>query len=256
MQQLTAPKKKLSLDSLADLIERGSESLLEALHVGAYIEELDIGDLRAAIERTDEVLLINAYENLLAGSRNHLRAFVSQINALGVDYVAQVLDQDDVNAIVEGYELPANQGFTINAGLNDAWYNPATNGQGFLITAWEASDFMFLAWFTYDTERPPEGTPSMVGEPGHRWLTAQGPYTGDTATLDVYLSSGGVFDSAEPAVGPGEPYGTMTIHFADCENGTVRYDLPQAGVSGAVPIRRIVTDLVPLCEALKTPTGQ
>ena len=67
---------------------------------------------------------------------------------------------------------------------------------------------------------------------------------------------GGLFDSAEPTVGPGEPYGTMTIHFADCENGTVRYDLPQAGVSGAVPIRRIVTDLVPLCEALKTPTGQ
>lgn len=144
----------------------------------------------------------------------------------------------------------------INAGLNDAWFNPDTSGQGFFIIAWEPSQYMFVSWFTYDTERPAEGTPSVVGEPGHRWLTAQGPYAGDTATLDVYLNSGGVFDSPEPAVGPGEPYGTMTIHFADCENGTVRYDLPQANVSGAVPIRRIVNDLVPLCEALKAPTGQ
>ena len=84
----------------------------------------------------------------------------------------------------------------INAGVNDAWFNPDTSGQGFFIIAWEPSQYMFVSWFTYDTARPPEGTPSMVGEPGHRWLTAQGPYTGDTATLDVYLSSGGVFDSA------------------------------------------------------------
>ena len=48
----------------------------------------------------------------------------------------------------------------------------------------------------------------------------------------------------------------MTIHFADCESGTVRYDLPPAGVSGAVPIQRIVPDMVPLCEALKTPTEE
>jgi endonuclease I len=144
----------------------------------------------------------------------------------------------------------------INGGLNDAWFNPDTSGQGFFIIAWEPSQYMFVSWFTYDTERPPAGTPSTVGEPGHRWLTAQGPYSGDTATLDVYLNSGGLFDSAEPTVGPGEPYGTMTIHFADCASGTVRYDLPGAGVSGAVPIRRIVTDLVPLCEALKAPTGQ
>ena len=94
----------------AQLIARGTQSALEALHVGAYIEELDIADLRAAIERTDEVLLINAYENLLAGSRNHLRAFVSQINALGVDYVAQVLDQDDVDAIVESMTLEEKVG--------------------------------------------------------------------------------------------------------------------------------------------------
>jgi len=33
-----------------------------------------------------------------------------------------------------------------------------------------------MAWFTHDTERPDTGVEAILGEPGHRWLTAQGPY--------------------------------------------------------------------------------
>lgn len=43
----------------------------------------------------------------------------------------------------------------INAGFNDAWFNPATKGQGFLITVFPEIKQIFLAWFTFDTERPP-----------------------------------------------------------------------------------------------------
>jgi len=46
--------------------------------------------------------------------------------------------------------------FEINPGLNDAWYNPATNGQGFLITVFPELKQLFLAWFTFDIERPAE----------------------------------------------------------------------------------------------------
>jgi hypothetical protein len=230
-----------------DLVGRGSESLLEALHVGAYIEELDIGDLRAAIERTDEVLLINAYENLLAGSRNHLRAFVSQINALGVDYVAQVLDQDDVDAIVEGYELPANQGFTINAGLNDAWYNPETRGQGFFITVYPGIKTVFLAWFTYDTEQPDASVSANLGSPDQRWLTAQGVYDGAQAEMEVLVFAGGVFDAGVP-----EPEavadGSILLQFENCNSGTVTYDIPSIDRTGVIPIERIALDNVPHCE--------
>ena len=42
----------------------------------------------------------------------------------------------------------------------------------------------------------------------------------------------------------------MKIHFADCNAGTVIYDLPGEGLSGAVPIQRAALDNVPLCEAL------
>lgn len=141
--------------------------------------------------------------------------------------------------------------FQINSGMNDAWYNPGTNGQGFLITLFPSIEQMFVAWFTYDTERPPEDVTAILGEPGHRWLTAQGPYSGDTATLTIYVTEGGVFDSAEPeAMNDGIGDGSMTIQFADCTEGLVTYEIPAANAAGEIPIQRIVNDNVALCEAL------
>lgn len=78
--------------------------------------------------------------------------------------------------------------FVINAAISDAWFFPATSGQGFFIIVWEDSKLVFLSWFTYETERPPEDVTAFLGESGHRWVTALGPYEGDTAVLDVFLS--------------------------------------------------------------------
>lgn len=138
--------------------------------------------------------------------------------------------------------------FLINAGISDAWINPATGGQGFLIVVWEDIQFMFVTWFTYDTERPPEDVMAILGEPGHRWITAQGPYEGDTAMLEVTVTSGGVFDSPEPDVERVQD-GTMEVQFTGCNAGVVTYDIVSAEVAGAVEIERIVLDNVPLCEA-------
>jgi hypothetical protein len=141
--------------------------------------------------------------------------------------------------------------FEINAGLNDAWYNPATNGQGFLITVYPVKKEMFVAWFTYDTERPAEDVTALLGEPGHRWLTAQGPYDGDTANLTIFVTEGGVFDAAQPAASTdlaGD--GTMTIEFADCTDGLVNYEITSLDISGDIPIQRISPDNVQLCESL------
>jgi hypothetical protein len=144
-----------------------------------------------------------------------------------------------------------DDGFRINAGLNDAWFNPATNGQGFLISVFPEIRQMFLAWFTYDVQRPPEDVTAMLGEPGHRWLTAQGPYEGDTANLTVYVTEGGVFDAAEPeAITDLTGDGSMTIEFADCSEGLVTYQITSLDISGEIPIQRIVPDNLPLCESL------
>lgn len=140
--------------------------------------------------------------------------------------------------------------FRITNGINDAWYNPATNGQGFLMTVFPETKIMFVAWFTFDVERPPEDVTAILGEPGHRWLTAQGPYAGDTATLTVFVTEGGVFDAAEPPAADGVPVGTMNIEFADCKAGLVTYDIPSLGLSGTIPIQRVAEDNVPLCETM------
>lgn len=67
------------------LIEQGSVDLAAALEVGAVIEEVDILDLERYLEDTTNPDIIKVYDNLLRGSENHLRAFVSQINANGGD---------------------------------------------------------------------------------------------------------------------------------------------------------------------------
>ena len=80
---------------------RGSQSSLQALYVGAAIEEIDMIDLQEAIDATDNADIQMLYENLMSGSRNHLRAYVAQIENLGVVYEAQYLPQDEVDSIVD-----------------------------------------------------------------------------------------------------------------------------------------------------------
>ena len=75
------------------LVEQGSASLAAALHVGATIEDLDISDLLHQIDESDNDDLRILYQNLMKGSRNHLRSFVSQLERLDETYTAQYIDQ-------------------------------------------------------------------------------------------------------------------------------------------------------------------
>jgi hypothetical protein len=146
-------------------------------------------------------------------------------------------------------EILAANPFLINAGLNDAWYNPETNGQGFLIVVFPDIQQMFMAWFTYETERPPTSVKAILGEPGHRWLTAQGPYEDNAAALHLYNTVGGVFDLPQP-VPVFEEIGEIHVEFSSCNSGTVAYDMPDLGLQGVVPIERIAPDNIALCEIL------
>jgi hypothetical protein len=140
--------------------------------------------------------------------------------------------------------------FFINAGLNDAWFNILTVGQGFFFTVFPDISGFFLAWFTYDTERPDSSVTASLGEPGHRWLTAFGEYEGDTAVLDVELTSGGIFDSSDPVPMQQSAYGTITIQFHNCRCATLTYSFPSLGLMDVIPLKRIANDNVPRCEAL------
>jgi len=86
----------------SDLIAAGSVSEVEALRVGATIEDMDIYDIYEMLNHTEKNDLINVYENLAKGSRNHLRAFVGQLEMFGESYKAQgYLTQEEIDAIVD-----------------------------------------------------------------------------------------------------------------------------------------------------------
>lgn len=93
-------------DLYQQLVERGSQSPQEALQVGAFIEELDMRGLQQSIDGAGgQPQLAMAYANLLKGSRNHLRAFVGQIESRGTAYQAQLLPQQEVDGIAaSGFE--------------------------------------------------------------------------------------------------------------------------------------------------------
>ena len=83
-----------------ELVARSAVSLVDALTVGAEIEELDMRDIVAQTMRVQQTDILTVYENLLKGSRNHLRSYVAQLAAQGVVYTPRILSQADFDAIV------------------------------------------------------------------------------------------------------------------------------------------------------------
>lgn len=84
-----------------ELITQGSQSLSNALKVGAAIEEIDILDLEEQQVQTDDPGIRTVYENLLKGSRNHLRSFTSTLyRQTGETYQPQYLSTDVYQGIV------------------------------------------------------------------------------------------------------------------------------------------------------------
>ena len=87
-----------TLQDLYDgLLTQGLESKTEAFAVGALVEETDIQDLRDRASDSDAIAVI--YDHLESASAQHLRVFVRNLEAFGVDYLPQVLDADEVDTI-------------------------------------------------------------------------------------------------------------------------------------------------------------
>jgi hypothetical protein len=113
-----------------ELTTIGSKSVLDALYVGALIEELDMDDIvncpkeivsidsrawpapmsidngidegECGLLHTDQKDITTVYENILDGSKSHLRSFVKNIETfIGEgNYVAQYITQQEVDEIL------------------------------------------------------------------------------------------------------------------------------------------------------------
>jgi hypothetical protein len=114
-----------------ELVERGRTSPVEALRVGAAVEEIDLLDLRSAVEQTTDDELAATYERLMAGTRNHLRAFVRNLDREGVDYQPQYLEDGDYAAIIaDGHERPGRKHKAVREGRGNGRGNGRGDGQG------------------------------------------------------------------------------------------------------------------------------
>lgn len=90
-----------------NLVAQGSASLPEAYQTGALIEEMDIYDLSQVLLNIVDANTTLVLDNLMRGSRNHLRAFNRQLSALGISYTPVYISQDEFDQVVNS---PMEQG--------------------------------------------------------------------------------------------------------------------------------------------------
>jgi hypothetical protein len=83
-----------------ELVRRGGASTVAALEVGVEIEELDIADIERAKRSTSRSDVLNVFDNLTRGSRNHLRSFYGALVSAGGTYAPKHLDRAAFDAVV------------------------------------------------------------------------------------------------------------------------------------------------------------
>lgn len=100
----------------------------------------------------------------------------------------------------------------IGPGFTGAWYDPQQSGHGLFLEVLPNNQLLAF-WFTFD----PDGTQQS-------WFGGVGPYSGNTATVPVILTTGGRwipnFDESKRV---DHPWGTLTFTFNDCNSGRVDF---------------------------------
>jgi len=82
------------------LTTKAAISSVEALKVGATVEDLDINDIDHFTVNTSKADLLYVYNNLNCGSKNHIRTYTTQLVNNGVNYAPQFLSIEEYNAII------------------------------------------------------------------------------------------------------------------------------------------------------------
>jgi len=83
-----------------NLIIQSDISSLEALTVGAIIEDLDINDIDHFINNTTKEDILTVYDKLTCGSKNHIRSYTNQLENNGITYIPQFISIEYYNSIL------------------------------------------------------------------------------------------------------------------------------------------------------------
>ena len=95
--------KDEDIQELYDILtEKGKVSYKDAIVVGLTIEDLDINDLEMALENdVDNEDIVEVYNFLLMGSKNHMKAFYAHAKSNDIEYIPQYISQEHFQEIVE-----------------------------------------------------------------------------------------------------------------------------------------------------------
>ena len=123
--------------------------------------------------------------------------------------------------------------FSITRGITGSWYNPAQSGQGFNLEILSGNTFVAF-WYVFDDAG------------NNLWLTGAGSYSGNSTTLGMTQTTGGAFPPAfDPTKIVRGSWGTLTLQFTDCNNGTASWisnDTTQVHfANGSMPIKRLTS---------------
>jgi len=141
-------------------------------------------------------------------------------------WAASARPADESPAVAAATTAP----YVIGAEITGTWYDPAQNGQGFVIEHLVSNGVpnLFIAWFTY-----------LDGET--RWLVGQGAITGGSARIALSVTTGGDFPPEfVPANVQVQPWGEMVLQFSDVGHGTATWTSTYAGFNnGSMPLTRL-----------------
>lgn len=102
-----------------DLIAKGNISEIEALKVGATIEDVDIFDLKRLKKETENQQILNVYDFLECDSRNHLRAFNRGLSVNNSSYEVQYISKQEFNKIINNEHEKCGKTFNSSCNKNE-----------------------------------------------------------------------------------------------------------------------------------------
>jgi hypothetical protein len=93
--------QNLTMQQMHDeMLAEGLQSDQDALQVAAAFEEISIMDLEKELAAAQAEDIRTVYQGLLAGSRKHLRSYVSDLADQGIQYEPRYLDKNEFGEIV------------------------------------------------------------------------------------------------------------------------------------------------------------
>ncbi len=186
--------------------------------------------------------------NLIDGSSINEQFWVSAAPLTDVELSIEVTD------FVQGTQVTFSQplgqastatfdfgtlGDTLNRGHAGFWFNPSLNGQGLSLELHPTlGNFAFLAFYTFPEGQGFPARQAKIGSPDNRWFTGQGTYSENGADLTLFSTSGGQFATDDTV--ENVEIGAARFEVSDCENARFEYDIPEDGLSGTIPLVRLL----------------